>query len=84
MRYLFGPIYNAALLDETFGGWSKDEIHGYFKEKYLRRTRELKGEIVEVAGTTTKLNTAEMTEFVEAVRRELSEMGIYTADPNGE
>ena len=82
LKYLFGGIYAAAQLDEQFGGWIKEDLHGYFKEKFLRRTRELGGKIVDVAGSTKGLNTEEMTDFVEHVRRELAEMGIYTTDPN--
>jgi len=81
LRYLFGVIYAHAQRDERFGGWSKDDIHGWAKEKHLRRTKELNGEIVDVVGTTTKLDTAEMTDLIDAVRRDLSEMGIDTPDP---
>jgi hypothetical protein len=81
LRYLFGVVYAVAQLDETFGGWTKDEMHGYFKEKHLRRTKELRGEIVDVVGTTTKLASEEMATFIDAVIRDLGEMGIHTPEP---
>jgi hypothetical protein len=81
LKYLFGVVYAVAQLDETFGGWTKDDMHGYFKEKHLRRTKELKGQVVDVAGTTTKLSSEEMATFIDAVIRDLGEMGIHTPEP---
>ena len=82
VRYLFGVVYSTALRTERFGGWTKDEIHGYYKERLLKRTKELNGEIVEYIKSTTELDTVEMTDFIEGVRRDLaSEHGIDTPDP---
>ena len=32
--YLFGVVYKTALETDTFGGWSKDEIHNHYKKMF--------------------------------------------------
>ncbi len=82
IRYLFGVVYAIALKDEQFRGWTKDEIHGHYKDLILKRTKELNGEIVEIAGSTKRLKTVELTDFIEGVRRDLGqEHGIDTPNP---
>ena len=46
-----------------------EEAHEYFKYKFnLKRIRTPEGEIIKIAGSTTKLSTAEMSIYIEQIR----------------
>ena len=79
LRYLFGVVYQKA--SEEWG-YTRDEIHEICKDRFLRRTYQIGEEDISAPGTTKKLNTKEMTEFIESVRRFFAEHGLYTPDPN--
>lgn len=54
--------------DSTGETYSAEELHEWFKKKFLpARLVEISGEVVPVPRTTTKLNTAEMSAFMESI-----------------
>ena len=76
--YLWGVVY--AILGE-YCGYSDEEAHIACKERFLRdRANEVNG-LVKIRSTTS-LDTAEMTEYIEAIRRLAAEMGVYIPSPN--
>jgi hypothetical protein len=47
---------------------SDDDLHEWFKEKFLEtKIIEIRGEIIKKRKSTTKLNTKEMTEYLEKI-----------------
>lgn len=66
--------------DDT--GQDKDDLHEYFKRKFLTPRRfQVMGEVVEVY-TTKELTTAQMTEYMEKIRAFASiELGILLPSP---
>lgn len=67
--------------DET--GNTTDDLHEYCKRKFLTpRAVEIAGEQMEVAPSTTKLDTAEMTTYLNGVQAwAASELGITLPTP---
>jgi len=69
-RMLWGLVYDSIVLaiqKET--GQDADDIHDYYKTKFLRRRLE-NGQVV--VGSTARLNSKEFSEFVEQVKASAS------------
>jgi hypothetical protein len=58
-------------------GMFKDDVHELMGYKFLRYTKELNGEVVELIKSTTKLNTKEMTEYQEKIELWASQIGFF-------
>lgn len=68
------------IADET--GHTTEELHEIFKKLFLQRQVIMfNGQEYELPGTTTTLNTSEMTEFINRVIVEASNMGIVIPEP---
>lgn len=66
-------------------GYYKDEMHDLLRRKFLSYTKEnpYTGETEMFARSTTKLNTADMEIYLEAIRSwALSEFAVYLPLPN--
>jgi hypothetical protein len=75
--YLWGVVY--PLLGEHCG-YDSEEIHAACKERFLRdRAHEVNG-LIKVRSSTS-LDTVEMTEYIESVRRLAAEMGVVIPSP---
>lgn len=67
--------------DET--GTGKQDFHDYYCKKFLRRTIQINGKDEVVVRSTSKLNTAEMTDFLNKVQADAaSEFGITLPSPD--
>lgn len=67
--------------DET--GTLKQDVHDYYCKKFLRRIVVINGKEEVVVRTTSKLNTAEMTVFLNKVQADAaSEFGIRLPSPD--
>ena len=81
-RYYWGVI--VPMLASEFG-YYKDEMHDLLRRKFLSYTKEnpYTGETEMFARSTTKLNTADMEIYLEAIRSwALSEFAVYLPLPN--
>ena len=71
-------VYLTLLEAET--GNAKDDLHEYFKSRYLsRRIGTLNGKEIMLPPTTTNLSTGEMSEYIRNIEME---SGINATDPN--
>lgn len=62
---------------EDATGQPKEDFHDYYKCKFLSRTIIVKNRYVNVTGSTTDLNTLQMTDFLEKVKADAAtEFGI--------
>lgn len=62
---------------EDATGQSKDDFHDYYKAKFLSRQIVVRNRWVTVVGSTTDLNTLQMTEYLEKVKADAAvEFGI--------
>lgn len=62
---------------EEATGQSKDDFHDYYKTKFLARQIVIGGRWVTVVGSTTELNTLQMTNYLEKVKADAAtEFGI--------
>ncbi len=78
-RYLHA-IFN--LLSQELG-YTKDEVKQIFKRKFLSYKKEVKGKITTFVKGTHELDTKEMTDFIENIRKfSSSELGIYIPAPD--
>lgn len=75
-RYLWGVVYPCALRgfqDAGHSGLNNDDMHEYFKERFLTKGKDiihpLTGEVKTIAKTTTILSTTEMMEYIEEIAR---------------
>lgn len=67
--------------DET--GTLKQDVHDYYCKKFLRRVVSFNGKEEVVVRTTSKLNTAEMTTFLNKVQADAAaEFGIRLPSPD--
>ena len=58
-------------------GTDKQDVHDYYCNTFLRRKTIIKGKEMVVAGSTSKLNTLQMTDFMNKVQADAaSELGI--------
>lgn len=63
-------------------GYESDEIHEFFKQKFLTARVVKIGNEEKLYRTTTKLSTAEMTEYMNAIYRwATSELGLILPIP---
>ena len=62
---------------EESTGQSKDDFHDYYKAKFLQRQIAVKGRWVTVVGSTTDLNTLQMSQYLDKVKADAAtEFGI--------
>lgn len=62
---------------EEATGQPKEDFHDYYKTKYLSRQVAIGGRWVTVIGSTTDLNTLQMTNYLEKVKADAAiEFGI--------
>lgn len=73
-KYLWGVVY--PIFAEHLG-YEREELHDAMRMLFLRRHEE---KFVTVASTTS-LNTLEMTEYIENIRRLAAEDNCYIPDP---
>ena len=58
-------------------GTPKQDVHDYYCNLFLRRTAVIKGRETVIAGSTSKLNTLQMTDFLNKVKADAAtELGI--------
>jgi len=65
-RYLFGVVYE--LISEATG-YTKEEVHEMMKSILLKDHKEVNGKSYTVVRSTSSLNTCEMSEYIENVKR---------------
>jgi hypothetical protein len=80
-RYYWGVVI-AYISDET--GYTKDEAHQLMQRQFLKYHKQVSDGVEEMfVRSTTSLNTVEMEEYVENIRRfAISELGCYIPEPN--
>ena len=58
-------------------GTAKQDVHDYYCNRFLRRTSYFRGKEMVIAGSTSKLNTVQMTDFLNKVQADAAaELGI--------
>ena len=63
-------------------GTDKQDVHDYYCNRYLRRTAFIKGKETVIAGSTSKLNTVQMTDFMNKIQDDAAaELGIVLPLP---
>jgi hypothetical protein len=88
-RYLWGVLYAAAreaFIDAGNYGISVEDIHDFFKSRYLRNGQEVvipkTGEVLDMPPSTTKLSTGEMMEYIMEIQKFLAEyFSVVIPDP---
>ena len=75
-------LWLKCLQDET--GEDKDRLHEYFKARYLGvSTVEVFGVDVQMSASTTKLDTKEMTHYLDRIQQfALADLGIALPNPS--
>jgi hypothetical protein len=64
-------------------GTDKQDVHDYYCNLFLRRTAFIKGKEKIIAGSTSKLNTLQMTDFLNKVQADAAtEFGITLPLPD--
>lgn len=64
-------------------GTDKDDLHIYFRSKFLHATKEINGELVEYTKSTTQLSTMDMEDYLSKIRIFASvELGCFLPLPN--
>lgn len=67
---------------EDSTGQSKEDFHDYYKAKFLSRQIAVRGRWVSVVGSTTDLNTLQMSDYLEKVKADAAvEFGIMLPLP---
>lgn len=67
---------------EESTGQPKEDFHDYYKAKFLRRQIQIGRRAVTVVGSTTDLNTIQMTNYLEKVKADAAtEFGIMLPLP---
>lgn len=83
--YYRGGILPSCINSSSFDGWTEDEVHEYYANKFLRHTYEkiLGDKRIEIViiKSTGDLNQSEMNYFVEQVSRDCAEKGIEILPP---
>jgi hypothetical protein len=84
--YLFGVVYQECRLGFLNLGYrmSIEEVHRFFKIKFLPvHIMDSQGTIIgEWEGTTTDMNKAEMTDYIEQIRQYAAEnLSVHIPDP---
>ena len=77
-------LWYACICKETEGEYDSEELHNYFKEKFLKkRTISVFGEEMEGTMSTKNLNTLEFKEYLDKIQRFASgELGIILPLPS--
>lgn len=71
----------SCMAEET--GHTKEELHEYFSEKYLPADdRQVLGHRVQVRRSTTGLDTAEFTSYLNQIEQEAMGLGVYLPKPS--
>lgn len=79
-RYYWGVVLKL-VSEET--GYQPEEIHELFKNKYLKQFIEINGDEYEICGSTTRLKTHEMEEYLAKIRQFASmKLSLYIPLPN--
>tara|TARA_Y100000310_G_scaffold345418_1_gene464765 strand:+ start:6049 stop:6504 length:456 start_codon:yes stop_codon:yes gene_type:complete len=82
--YYFGVVLPTALEDETFGGWTKEELDGYLKSNFLQKSKMkvINNVPVELkySPSKTAISKEEMTEFLRQVITFLAQQGIVVPE----
>lgn len=79
-KYLFGVVYQL-ISEET--GYSKEEVHELMKSIYLKDHKIINDKRYTVIRSTHDLNTQEMTEYIENVKRFAStELQLFIPEAN--
>ena len=82
--YYYGVVLPTALKDETFGGWTKEELDAYLKNNFLQKTKLkiLNNVPVELRYSPSKaiITKEEMTEFLNKVIIFLAQQGIIVPE----
>ena len=64
-------------------GNDRDDLHVYFADRYLpKKCVEVFGKQVEHRGSTTDLDTAAFSEYIERIRRDAEELGYPMPSPS--
>lgn len=67
---------------EEATGQRKEDIHDYYKAKFLVRQVQIGNRIVNVVGSTAELNTIQMTNFLEKIKADAAvEFGVMLPLP---
>ncbi len=86
--YYRGGIISTCLVSEKFGGWTEDEVHKYFTNKFLKtvieKVFESTGDIIELfyIRSTSELTQKEMNDYIEQVVADLTFEGIEVLSPD--
>ncbi len=68
---------------EDATGQRKEDFHDYYKTKFLSRQAAIAGRWVTIIGSTTDLNTLQMTNYLEKVKADAAtEFGIILPLPD--
>ena len=82
--YYYGVVLPTALKDETFGGWSKEELDAYLKSNFLQKTKlkVINNIPVELRYSPSKaiITKEEMTEFLNKVITFLAQQGVIVPE----
>ena len=62
-------------------GYTTEELHDTFKAMFLKDRIIRQGRWLEIVRSTSNLDTKEMTNYIENVRRELAQLGIFVPSP---
>jgi len=63
-------------------GWEVEEIHAHMGQEFLLIEKKISDRIVRFVRSTASLDTKEMTEFIEKVRKFWAEEGILLPSPD--
>jgi len=82
--YYFGVVLPTALKDETFGGWTKEELDAYFKSNFLQKSKmKIINNIpieLRYSPSKTAISKEEMTEFLRQVITFLAQQGVVVPE----
>ena len=63
-------------------GNNRNDLHQLFKDKFLSKEVMVLDETSKSYVSTTKLNTKEMTDYIEQIRQFMNEWGLYIPEAN--
>ena len=82
--YYFGVVLPNALEDETFGGWTKEELDAYLKSNFLQKSKMkiINNVPIELKYSPSKaqISKEEMTEFLRKVITFLAQQGVIVPE----
>lgn len=84
--YLWGVCYPTFIAGggEALRGWTADDLHEYFLGEVFgwERLEGLGRTRLRPLKRSSRMNTTEFAEFVDAIQRRAAELGIYIPSPN--